>query len=439
MIWGIVLLLTLVVVNAFFVAAEYALVRVRRTRMEALAAQGSGLAKGVLYGLNHLNRYIAGVQVGITLAGLASGRFGEPALAALITPLFGHIVPPTLLGPTASTAVTTGLTLLVITYLLVVLSELVPKAITLQYTDRVALLIAKPMQLMVLVFTPFVWSMNALGNGVLRLLRLPAPEAGRGEYAVEELQLLIVQSHKAGILEDIERQVMQRGAQFADLRVSDVMIPRVDIVALDLAWPADALLDQAARTIHTRLPAYEGNLDHIVGMLHLQHLFQHVRQPHTDRDLRSLVRPALFVPATMPLDDLLHTFQQRHTQIALVIDEHGSVEGLVTLEDMVEEVFGELHDTLEAEQPSIQQTPEGRVLLRGEVRLRELHEHFGWDLQDEDVETIAGYIMKRLGRTARVGDSIDTPYGTMRVENMARLRITQVAIVPIPPTATDLV
>ena len=139
----------------------------------------------------------------------------------------------------------------------------------------------------------------------------------------------------------------------------------------------------------------------------------------------------------MPLDDLLHTFQQRHTQIALVIDEHGSVEGLVTLEDVVEEVFGELHDTLEAEQPSIQQTPEGRALLRGEVRVREVHEHFGWDLQDEDVETIAGYIMKRLGRTARVGDTIDTPYGTMRVENMARVRITQVAIMPIPPTATE--
>jgi CBS domain containing-hemolysin-like protein len=437
MIWGMVLLVALVVVNAFFVAAEYALVRVRRTRMEALAAQGSGLAKGVLYGLNHLNRYIAGVQVGITLAGLASGRFGEPALAALIAPLFGHIVPPTLLSPTASIAVTTWLTLLVITYLLVVLSELVPKAITLQYTDRVALLIAKPMQLLVLVFTPFVWSMNALGKGVLRLLRLPPPEAGQGEYTVEELQLLIVQSHKAGILEDIERQVMQRGARFADLRVSDVMIPRVDIVALDLAWPADALLDRAAGTIHTRLPAYEGNLDRIVGILHLQHLFKHVRQPHADHDLQSLVRPALFVSASMPLDDLLHTFQQQHTQIALVIDEHGSVEGLVTLEDVVEEVFGELHDTLEAEQPSIQQTPEGRVLLRGEVRLRELHEHFGWDLQDEDVETIAGYIMKRLGRTARVGDSIDTPYGTMRVENMARVRITQVAIVPIPPTATE--
>jgi CBS domain containing-hemolysin-like protein len=171
----------------------------------------------------------------------------------------------------------------------------------------------------------------------------------------------------------------------------------------------------------------------MLGILHLQDLFKFVSHPPPDRDLRPLVRPALFVPETLDLDDLLHTFQQYHTQIAIVVDEHGSVEGLVTLEDVVEEVFGEMHDTLEAEQPSIQQTADGRVLVRGEVRLRELSEQFGWQLQDEDVDTIAGYIMKRLGRTARVGDTVDTPYGILRVENMARVRITQVAIIPQPP------
>ena len=211
MLWGVVLVGVLVGVNAFFVAAEYALVRVRRTQMEALAAQGSGAATVVLHGLDHLSRYIAGVQVGITLAGLASGLFGEPALAALIDPVGAVLFPPALLGPEASTALSTGLTLLVITYLLVVVGELVPKAITLQYPDRIALLVAKPLQLAVWVFTPLVWSMNALGNGLLRLLRLPPPEEGQGTYSVEELQLLIVQSHQAGILEDIERRVMQRG------------------------------------------------------------------------------------------------------------------------------------------------------------------------------------------------------------------------------------
>ena len=428
--WGVVLVGMLVGVNAFFVVAEYALVRVRRTQMETLAAQGSGAATVVLHGLDHLSRYIAGVQVGITLAGLASGLFGEPALAALIDPLGAVLFPPALLGLEASTVLSTGLTLLIITYLLVVVGELVPKAITLQYPDRIALLVAKPLQLAIWVFTPLVWSMNALGNGLLRLLRLPPPEEGQGTYSVEELQLLIVQSHQAGILEDLERRVMHRGTQVGDLHVSDVMIPRLDIVAVDLTRPVEEVLDRAAQTIHTRLPAYEGDLDHTAGIVHLQDLFKFTRQRPPVQDLRGLVRPAVFVPETMPLDELLQTFQQRHTQMALVVDEHGSLEGLVTLEDVVEEVFGELHDTLEAGQPSIQQTPDGRVLVRGEVRLRELNDWFGRNVQDEEVDTIAGYIMKHLNRTAHVGDTLDTPYGTLRVENMAQVRITQVAIMP---------
>jgi CBS domain containing-hemolysin-like protein len=403
-----------------------------------LAAQGSGLARVVLHGLDHLSRSIAGVQVGITLAGLASGRFGEPVLAALFDPLFVRIFPPSLLGTEVSTTLATGLALLVISYLLVVLSELVPKAITLQYAEHVALLVAKPMHLAVVVFTPLIWSMNALGNGILRLLRLPPPEEGQGAYSVEELHLLIVQSHQAGILEDIERHLMQRSVQFADLRVTDVMIPRVDIVALDLALPEDTVLDRVAHTIHTRLPVYEGTLDNMLGILHLQDVFKHVRQPQEGGSLRQCVRPALFIPEVMPLDDVLRTFQQQHAQLALVVNEHGSLEGLVTIEDVVEELVGEIHGALEAAQPSIQHTPDGRILVRGEVRLRELNERCGWNVQDEEVDTIAGYIMKRLGRVARVGDVIDTPYGTIRVENMAQVRITQVAISPTPSTTPEI-
>lgn len=228
----------------------------------------------VLHGLDHLSRYIAGVQVGITLAGLASGLFGEPALAALMDPVAAVLFPATLLGRDVSDALSTGLMLLVMTYLLVVIGELVPKAITLQYPDRIALLVAKPMRLVVWAFTPVVWSMNALGSRILRLLRLPPPDEGQGTYSVDELQLLIVQSHQAGILEDIERQVMQRGSQVGDLRVADVMISRLDMVAVDLTRPAEAVLARAAQTIHTRLPAYEGDIDHMVGILHLQDLFK---------------------------------------------------------------------------------------------------------------------------------------------------------------------
>jgi putative hemolysin len=268
-------------------------------------------------------------------------------------------------------------------------------------------------------------------------VRLPPPEDDEGTYSVEELQLLIGQSHQAGVLEDLERQLMQRSVHFADLRVTDVMIPRLDMVALDLTLPEDTVLDRAAQTIHARLPAYEARLDHIVGILHLHDLFAYVRQAPGRQTLRQLLRPALFVPEAMPLDELLRTFQQRQTQLALVVNEHGGVEGLVTLEDLVEELVGEVHDALEAVQPTIQAMPDGRVLVRGEVRLREVHERLGWALVEDDVDTIARYVMKCLGRTAHVGDVVDTAAGTIRVENMARVRITQVALTPTPPPTPE--
>jgi len=426
---GLLLVFALVLVNAFFVAAEYAFVRVRRTRIETLAAEGSGAARAVLHGLDHLNRYVAGVQVGITLAGLALGRFGEPALTAVLEPLFGAVLPALLIGPAASQTIATTLTLVLITYLLVVIGELVPKSPTLSYTEKVALLVARPMRLCVGFFTPLVWSMNGLGRAVLRLLRLPpADEAGEAP-SVEELKLLIVQSHKAGVLEDIERQLTQRTFRFADLRAADVMIPRLDVVALDVATPTDELLDRIARTIHTRFPVYEGTLDYVVGILHLQELFKHLRTQSGPLDVRRLLRPALAVPETIRMEELLEQLRHHHTQIAVVVDEHGGTAGLVTLEDIVEEVFGELQDALEAEQPDVATAPDGRVLIRGDVRLSRLRDELGWRFEDADAETIAGYVMERLGRVARMGDVVETPpSGEIRVENMARLRITQVSL-----------
>jgi CBS domain containing-hemolysin-like protein len=195
-VWALGLVAALVLVNAFFVAAEYALVRVRRTRMEALAAGGSRMARLVLHALDHLDRYVAGIQVGITLAALASGKFGEPALAAALEPLFRLLFPPALVGP-ASETIATAITLAIMTYLLVVVGELIPKSLALQFTDRVALAIVRPMQLCMHLFRPFVWSMNGLGRALLRLLRLPPPDAEQTAHSVEELKLLIVRSHRA--------------------------------------------------------------------------------------------------------------------------------------------------------------------------------------------------------------------------------------------------
>lgn len=432
---GLAVLFALILVNAFFVAGEYALVRVRRTRMEALAAKGNGAARVVLHGLDHINRHVAGVQVGITFAGLASGRFGEPALALVLDPVFAFVFPASILGTAASDALGTAGTLLAITFLLVVLSELVPKAITLRHAERVALLVARPLRFVVRLFTPLVWTMNHLGNGVLRLLRLESPSDGDAAHSVDELKLLVLQSEKAGVLESLERRLASKSFDLGELRASDVLIPRLDIDALDARWPAETLLDRAAQSSHTRLPVYDGNRDEIVGILHLQDLFRATRGRAAGEalDVRRIARAPLFVPAAIRLDALLRSFQEKRTQIAIVLDEHGGLSGLVTLEDIVEEVFGEVQDALEADRPAVRRTEDGRILIRGDVRLRDLNEELGIRLEDDEADTIAGYVIVRLGRHARPGDEVGTAHGAIRVENMARLRITEVSLRPRIP------
>jgi CBS domain containing-hemolysin-like protein len=208
------------------------------------------------------------------------------------------------------------------------------------------------------------------------------------------------------------------------------MIPRLDIVAFDVATPKDELLQKVAQTTHARLPIYEGTVDNIIGIVLLLDLFKQACASGELFDLRAMVRPALFVPEAIGMEDLLEQFRKRRTQIAIVVDEHGGTSGLVTLEDVVEEVFGELQDTLEAEQPPIQHAPDGRILVRGEVRLHEIEEKLGLSFEDAEADSIAGYVMQRLGRIARLRDAVETPRVTIRVENMARHRITLVSLLP---------
>lgn len=426
--WKLFAVAALVFANGFFVAAEFALVSIRRTRVEELVAQGVRVAKVVQRAVHDLDRYIAGTQVGITLASLALGWIGEPALAHLIEPFFGWVP----LGASKAVAHSIAITLAfaTITFLHVVLGELVPKSLALQKPEQTSLWVARPMAFVVVLFQPLIWVLNGFGNMLLRWIGLQAAGEHHGVHSVEELQLLVGQSHEAGVLDDLERQMLQRTFRFSELVVSDVMIPRHDIVAFDVTTPTEELLDKVARSIHTRLPVYEDTIEHIIGFLHVHDLFKHTRQSLSTLDLRKLVRPSLFVPETIHLDALLEQFRQRHTQIAIVVDEHGGTAGLITLEDVIEEVFGELQDTLEAEQPNIQTMPDGRVLVRGDVHLHELNGRLGWNLPEDEADTIAGYVMACLGRTARVGDVVETPHGMIRVENMARLRITQVAFMP---------
>jgi len=433
--WKLLAILGLVLANAFFVAAEFALVSVRQSRMEELARKGIVTARLIQRAIAHLDSYVACAQVGITIASLALGWIAEVAVADQLVPLFSYL--PGKTSMIARHAVATALALIIITILHVVLGEQVPKVLALRKPDQTAMVIIHPMVAAFFIFRPLIALLSSLTNGVLRIMHLEPPSVHSRVHSVDELAILVRQSHEAGVIDDMERQMLQRTFRFAELAARDVMIPRLDMVALDISEPLDELLDKAAQTIHTRLPVYEESIDNIIGVLHTQDLFRRVRQGEQNIDVRKLLRPPLIVPESTSLDELLEHFRSHHTQIAIVVDEHGGTEGLVTLEDIIEEVFGELQDMLEAEQPDIQEMPDGRIIVRGDVHLHELEERLEWRLDDEEADTIAGYVMAKLGRTARLGDVVETAFGTIRVENMARLRITQVSLCRKEPSPQD--
>ena len=428
-------LFALVGLNGFFVAAEFALVSVRKTRMEELSAKGSGSAARVLLALRDLDRYIAGTQVGITIASLALGWIGEPALVHLIEPALGWL--PGVAATTASHVIAVAVAFMLITFLHVVVGELVPKSMALQMPERVALAVALPMRLAVLLFLPLVYCLNGVGNVLLRFLGFEPAGEHHNIHSVDELEILVRQSHKAGVLDDLEQEMLQRTFRFSELTAGEVMIPRTDVIALDLSRPLEEILAQIANLIHSRIPVFDRYLDQIQGIIHVQEVLKKMIQEGNITDLRPLIRPALFVPDSMTLDRLLDTFRRERSQLAVVVDEYGGTSGLVTLEDVVEEVFGDMQDTLEAEQPEIQKSADGRFIVRGDVRLDDLQEATGWKLTDEDADTVAGYVMNRLGRVARLSDIVETPYGKIQVTDMSRVRITRVSLLPKSETHTE--
>lgn len=425
----------LVVLNGFFVAAEFALVSVRKTRIEELVKQGSRSARRVQDAIQDLDRYIAGTQVGITIASLALGWIGEPALVHLIEPAIAWLPVEMARGVSRGVAVAIGFA--AITFLHVVVGELVPKSVALQIPEQVALWVGFPMRLAVALFQPLIWGLNGFGNAILRLLGFQPAGEHHGVHSVDELEILVRQSHAAGVLDDREREMLQRTFRFGELTAGEVMIPRTDMVAINVDVPTEEALRQIGNSVHSRIPIYERSMDQMLGIVLVQELFRKILENRDQVELRSLIRPALFVPDSMTLDQLLEVFRRERAQLAIVIDEYGGTAGLITLEDVVEEVFGDLQDTLEAEQPDIQRQPDGRIVARGDVSLEDLRDETGWDLVDEEVETIAGYVMKRLGRVARLNDQVQTPFGDVQVINMSRVRITFVALVPKPPAADE--
>ncbi len=421
----------LVLANGFFVAAEFALVSVRRTRVEELIQQGKAGAAAVKRAQDDLNRYLAAAQLGITIASLGLGWLGEPALAHLIQPLL-DLLPEPWQGAVAH-SISAAVAFAVITFLHVVVGEQAPKSLALQKPEQMALLIAYPTLWVGALFKPAIWILNSSNNFLLRLLGLSSVGGPELVHSVQELKMLVEASEESGVLQGAERDMLHAVFDFGALTAREVMVPRTEVIAIDADAPLHELIHLAITHPLTKFPVYEGDLDHVIGITHVRDL---VRVQHDERrtaTVRGLMREIVFVPDTIRLDALLQQFRAKRQHAAIVLDEYGGTAGLVTLDDLMEQIVGEVRDPFDKSAPEIQNLPDGSVLVDGRTLIEDVNDFFGLTLHDDNYDTIAGFVLGQLGHIAKVGDTVEADGVKLKVEAMDGLRIARLSLFPTKP------
>jgi putative hemolysin len=388
----ILIIILLVLGNAVFVAAEYALVTARRGRLEERAKQGSRQAEVALRLMDEPVRFISTVQVGITVFSILLGAVGEPLLSDYFDPWLSRT-----LAFVAS--------FLILTYLSVVLGELVPKAIALQRAERLAVALAAPLELLARLTHPLVWLLQKSANGISRLFGVRPAPAGLTVHSEEDIRLIVAQTEE---IEEAEEEMLYKVFDFADKEAHDVMVPRPEVVALSVDLPPHDALAAMIDSPYTRYPVYRGSLDDVLGILHVRDLFSALYAQGLDKvEIEPLLRPAYVVPETKDLASLLAEFRRRNQHMALVLDEYGSFEGIVTLEDLLEEIVGEIEDEYDLPDESVERLENGRIRVHGTFPIDDFNEQFDQELPQEDYHTIAGFVFGLLGRSPEEGDEVE--------------------------------
>ncbi|QIN82601.1 DUF21 domain-containing protein [Rubrobacter tropicus] len=416
--------LVLVGLNAFFVAAEFALVRVRESRIVQLEQEGSARAGVVRQTLRDLDSNLSVCQVGITVASLALGWVGEPAVSHLIEPVLRNI-------GVASDRVVTVVSVIVgfgvITYAHLVFGEQAPKYFSIQKAERVSLWISRPLNFSRLLLRPVVWVVNTSTNFVLKPWGIRLGEEMEA-HSEEELRIMISSSTASGVLDPEEREYLNNVFDFGDRVAREIMVPRPDIEALPSNAPLAELAERAAFGRYTRYPVFEEDLDNILGAVHVKDLFRAAGEDPKGFDIRDVIRECLVVPENKPIEQILREFQTRNLQMAIVIDEWGSVEGLITIEDIIEEIVGEIQDEFDEGEAAIEPIGEGLFAIDGRIPITDVNEHFDLDLPHEDFETIGGYVLGSLGRPPEAGDSVEADGATLHVKSVDGQRVSMLTL-----------
>ncbi len=429
----------LVGLNAFFVAAEYALLSVRRTRLEQLAREGRSRARLALSLLGEVGELFSGIQLGITVASLMMGWIGEAIMAdAINSALVGYLSRFARAAVAHSIAV--GLAFLLITMLLMVLGELVPKALAYERAEQCSLLVARPMFVFLELSRYPVRALDGLAHVVLRGLG-QRPGLGHGaQHTPEEVKLIISSIRRRGLLGEDQEEMIQSVFDLQHVRVREIMVPWTRITCLPLAQDFSTLLDRIVKDQHSRIPIYEGPPDHIVGILYSKDLLGVLQDRLRDRapveapfDLRAILHPPMIVPEAMPLSQMLDEARRRHTQMALVVDEFGTFVGLVTIEDVLEQIVGEIQDEYDREESAIRKLSENVLVVDASVSLRDLGNDFAIILpRDAGYETLAGFLLARFGIIPKGGETFVFEGRRYAVAEMEGRRVSKVRIEKLP-------
>ena len=419
----LLLVLFLIFMNGFFVAAEFSCVKIRPSRLETLIQEGSRQAKYAKRLTDHLDASLSVTQLGITLASLGLGWVGEPAVATLILPVTRFFGLDDAIGHTVSLA----LAFSIITALHIILGELTPKTMAIQNVEKIMLTVALPMLIFHRVMYPFVWLLNHVANWVARRLGFEVASEGEEAHTEEEIRLLMEESHRKGLIDDTEVDFVDNVFDFTDLTVREIMTPRTDMVCVYLEDTMEENLKVILEEQLTRYPICHEDKDHIVGFLHVKDLMKVMAEGRRP-NLRRLARKALVVPESMDVSVLLKTMQKQRSQMAIVVDEYGGTSGMVTIEDIVEEIVGDIQDEFDEERPTAERRGQRVFSVDAKMLLEELDDILEVRIEDEDVDSVGGWLYDQIGTAPRVGQMAAGGGNTFFVEEIDGVRITRVLL-----------
>ncbi len=437
------LIAVLIGLNAFFVMVEFAAVASRRSRIDQMAAddnRGARVMQRWLTDSHSRDRLIAASQLGVTVVSLALGDLGERTFALILDPLFANDTLPGAINSLIR-ALPLTLSLVIVSSFHVVFGEQVPKVAALRGPEQAAALLSQPMRVFEWFTSPLVWLLDRAASAVVRVLGFEPTGAHSVLYSVEELKQIVRESEEGGVLAEQEREMLNAVFDIRDLVTRQVMIPRTEIKMIDADEPFEALIALAVNSPHTKIPVYETDADHVIGVVYIKELVKALANPREQRTIRSLTREVLLVPGGLPVENLLARFRSRRQQIAIVLDEFGGTAELVTLEDIIEEIVGDLTDQFEtSEIPEVQRLKDGSALLDGLILITEVNDEFKLHIVDANYDTLGGHIMGQLERIPEVGDTVTEDGVTWRVEAMDGMRVERVTLLaaqpdtpPIPP------